>query len=148
MHQSADHMRIGARKDFNNGTFRATSAIHTSDPYLHPVTVQDLLHLFLGQENVIALVGDQKAVAIAMTGHPALDEISGVSQLNVTFAVRLDLSIAARRRFSPSSSDSLTDNARAIDALVCGSEALRSMPRISSRLGMLYGYWLKRCGGQ
>ncbi|CAM2167736.1 hypothetical protein BLAT2472_10696 [Burkholderia latens] len=52
-------------------------------------------------------------------------------------------SIAATRRKNPSRSWRLIDSASAMSLAASGASLVRSTPRISSRLGMGYGYLLK-----
>ncbi len=93
--QATDHVGIGARDDFDDRSFRATAFVGTDDACLHTVTVQYFVHLFFGQEQIVAaVIGDQKSIAVAVTADAAFYEIWLMGQLVIAGAVRLDLTVA------------------------------------------------------
>ena len=67
LHETANDVGIGARDDFNDGALRTTTTVRSGHTCLHAIAMQDFLHFFFGQKNIIAFIGNQKAVAITMT---------------------------------------------------------------------------------
>ena len=72
----------------------AETRLYWGDTHLHTIAVQDLLHFLFRKKNILAIVRDQEAITIPMCRHPALDETGCIGELDATFAVRLDLTIA------------------------------------------------------
>jgi hypothetical protein len=145
--QAADDVGVGALRDFDDGAFRAAAAVDADDLGQHAVAMQHFLHFLLRQEQVFArLVRDHEAEAVAVAADAAGDEAGLRGQRVVAGVVDDDLAVALHR-VQAARQDRLRlggDFQRFRQARrSSGPLALRKMPRISSRLGMVCVDWFK-----
>jgi len=96
--QAADHALVRAVGHLDDMAFGTPAPVITDDTRQHAIVVHDLLHFARRQEQVVlAVVADQKAVAVAMALHAARDEVRRMSQLIMAALIESDLAIALHR---------------------------------------------------
>ena len=93
--QAADDVGVGAGDHLDDGALGTAAAVGAGDLGHDAVAVQHLLHLFFGQEQIVArLVRDDEAEAVAVAADAAGDEAALVRQLVETGRVRRQLAVA------------------------------------------------------
>ena len=74
MQQPADDGRLAALEDLEDAPLGAAALVVAHDARAHAVAVQHRAHLLLGKVDVgLAIVAHEKAVAVAVALHRALD---------------------------------------------------------------------------
>jgi hypothetical protein len=93
--QAANHALVGAIRDFDDMPFRPAAAVIADDTRKHAIVVHDLLHFARGQEQIVlAVVANEKTVAVAMALYAARDEIRLMGQLIEIALIEPDLAVA------------------------------------------------------
>ena len=90
-----DHPRIGALGNLDDIALRASPSINADNARQHTVTVHDLAHLPLIEEQVgTAIIRQQETIAIWMPLHLAGDQTGFLRQDVIALAVTQDLALA------------------------------------------------------
>ena len=95
---AADQPRHHMIQHLYDLAFLPASAIKAGRADHHPIAMHRFFHFPLGQENISALaftfIRDGKTVAIAVTGHFALDQVQLLSDADCAFAIDDDFAVS------------------------------------------------------